>query len=99
MVIILDNIGRSEYSSDHGSTLLQLLSDKSFSGDGITDWMSSLQAPICYVDLTINKKMFKNLVLNIIVMKNFEFKGCMKFAMPAIQEKLVTFKPDTRIYL
>jgi hypothetical protein len=32
-------------------------------------------------------------------MKNFEFKGFMKSAMPAIQEKLVTFKPDTRIYL
>ena len=45
--------------------------------------------------------MFKNLsiVLNIILMKNFEFKGFMKSAMPAIQEKLITFEPDTRIYL
>jgi hypothetical protein len=43
--------------------------------------------------------MFKNLVLNIILMKNFEFKGFMKSAMPTIQEKLVTFKPDIRIYL
>jgi hypothetical protein len=52
------------------------------------------------LDLTINKKMFKNLLLNIILMKNFEFKGFMKFVMLAIQEKLITFiVPDTRIYL
>ena len=52
------------------------------------------------LDLTINKKMFKNLLLNIILMKNFEFKGFMKFVMLAIQEKLITFIiPDTRIYL
>ena len=43
--------------------------------------------------------MFRNLVLNIILMKNFEFKGFMKSAMPEIQEKLITCKPDTRIYL
>ena len=30
------------------------------------------------------------------LMKNFEFKGFMKSAMPAIQEKLITCKPDTR---
>ena len=52
------------------------------------------------LDLTINKKMFKNLLLNIIFTKNFEFKGFMKFVMLAIQEKLITFIiPDTRIYL
>jgi hypothetical protein len=44
--------------------------------------------------------MFKNLLLNIIFMKNFEFKDFMKFVMLAIQEKLITFiVPDTRIYL
>ena len=52
------------------------------------------------LDLTINKKMFKNLLLNIILMKNFEFKGFMKFVMLAIHEKLITFIiPDTGIYL
>jgi hypothetical protein len=52
------------------------------------------------LDLIINKKMFKNLLLNIILMKNFEFKGFMKFVMLAIQEKLITFiVTDTRIYL
>ena len=52
------------------------------------------------LDLTINIKCLKiYLVLNIILMKNFEFKGFIKSAMPAIQEKLITFKPDTRIYL
>jgi hypothetical protein len=92
-VIILDNIGRSEYASIRAVQLS--ISGKSFSGDDIIDWMSSLYIPML-LDLTI-KKMFKNLVLNIILMKNFEFKGFMKSAMPSIQEKLITCIPDTRI--
>jgi hypothetical protein len=41
--------------------------------------------------------MFKiYLVLNIILMKNFEFKGFMKYAMPAIQENF-NFKPCNEI--
>jgi hypothetical protein len=96
-----DNIGwyrKIRICKYQGSTLVQLLLDKSFGGDDMTDWMSSLQISMLS-DLTIDQKIFKNLVWNIILMKNFEFKDFMKSAMPAIQENLVTFKPDTRIYL
>jgi hypothetical protein len=96
-----DNIGwyrKIRICKYQGSTLVQLLLDKHFGGDDMTDWMSSLQIPMLS-DLTIDQKMLKNLVWNIILMKNFEFKDFMKSGMPAIQENLVTFKPDTRIYL
>jgi hypothetical protein len=52
LVIILDNIGRSEYAS---SRAVQV-SDKSFSGDD----MIMNKIPML-LDLTINKKMFETL--------------------------------------